>query len=202
MDPILFFLVQLFMGSEKYPYKGILDLFANRGFSEGNELGWTATDHTVFSTTVSTVGEQGFLQLLPIYVDHIFFPTTTNARYVVVSFFFILCIISHNAIQFCDLRGQLLKSTDSVLNAEIFTPLLSFRYITLISQVKMQALCIVNCKEKKNTSSDDLMWLRSAAATSSLLMSHSLMELSIRLQKLQAVDIEAKLQGLWIVYVH
>ena len=48
------------MGSEKYPYKGILDVFANRGFSDGNGLGWTATDHT-FSTTVSTAGEQGVL---------------------------------------------------------------------------------------------------------------------------------------------
>ena len=70
----------VFLGSEKYPYKGILDLFANRGFSSGTNA-WTDTDHTAF--TVSTAGEQGFLQLLPIYVDHILFPTITNARYVV-----------------------------------------------------------------------------------------------------------------------
>ena len=76
------------MGSEKYPYKGVLDLFANRGFSEGTNA-WTDTDHTAY--TMSTAGEQGFLQLLPIYVDHILFPTITNARYVVVSF--ILSII-------------------------------------------------------------------------------------------------------------
>ena len=76
------------MGSEKYPHKGILDLFANRGFSQGTNA-WTATDHTAY--TVSTAGEQGFLQLLPIYVDHILFPTITNARYVIVSL--ILCVI-------------------------------------------------------------------------------------------------------------
>ena len=64
------------MGSEKYPYKGVLDLLANRGFSNGTNA-WTDTDHTAY--TVSTAGEQGFLQLLPIYVDHILYPTLTNA---------------------------------------------------------------------------------------------------------------------------
>ena len=77
------------MGSEKYPYKGILDLFANRGFSQGTNA-WTGTDHTAY--TVSTAGEQGFLQLLPIYVDHILFPTITNAAYVVVSFIFCITL--------------------------------------------------------------------------------------------------------------
>ncbi len=66
----------VFMGSEKYPFKGILDLLANRGFSNGTNA-WTDTDHTAY--TVSTAGEQGFLQLLPIYVDHILYPTITKA---------------------------------------------------------------------------------------------------------------------------
>lgn len=66
----------VFMGSEKYPYKGILDLLANRGFSNGTNA-WTDTDHTAY--TISTAGEQGFLQLLPIYIDHILYPTITKA---------------------------------------------------------------------------------------------------------------------------
>jgi hypothetical protein len=33
------------MGSEKYPYKGIIDHLANRGFSHGTNA-WTDTDHT------------------------------------------------------------------------------------------------------------------------------------------------------------
>ncbi|KAF7306997.1 hypothetical protein MIND_00492500 [Mycena indigotica] len=69
----------VFMGSEKYPYKGILDHLANRGFSNGTNA-WTDTDHTAY--TVSTAGEQGLLQLLPIYVDHILYPTLTKAGYV------------------------------------------------------------------------------------------------------------------------
>jgi Zn-dependent M16 (insulinase) family peptidase len=69
----------VFMGSEKYPHKGVLDLLANRGFSNGTNA-WTDADHTAY--TISTAGEQGFLQLLPIYVDHILYPTITQAGFV------------------------------------------------------------------------------------------------------------------------
>lgn len=67
------------MGSEKYPYKGIIDHFANRGFSNGTNA-WTDTDHTAY--TLSTAGEQGFLQILPIFIDHILYPTITDAGFV------------------------------------------------------------------------------------------------------------------------
>ncbi|KAJ8084110.1 hypothetical protein PM082_002877 [Marasmius tenuissimus] len=69
----------VFMGSEQYPYKGIIDHLANRGYSNGTNA-WTDTDHTAY--TVVTAGEQGFLQLLPIYVDHILYPTMTKAGFV------------------------------------------------------------------------------------------------------------------------
>ena len=42
------------MGSEKYPYKGIIDHFANRGFSNGTNA-WTDTDHIAY--TFSTAGD-------------------------------------------------------------------------------------------------------------------------------------------------
>ena len=66
------------MGSEKYPYKGIVNRFANRAFAEGTNA-WTATDHTCY--TIETAGSQGFLQILPIYVDHILYPTLTKEAY-------------------------------------------------------------------------------------------------------------------------
>jgi Zn-dependent M16 (insulinase) family peptidase len=84
------------MGSEKYPYKGIIDHLANRGFSNGTNA-WTDNDHTgepamtspchlslycaILAYTASTAGEQGFLQLLPIYLDHILYPTMSNAAF-------------------------------------------------------------------------------------------------------------------------
>lgn len=69
----------VFMGSEKYPYKGVLDNLATRGFADGTNA-WTATDHTAY--TISTAGGKGFLQLLPVYVDHILYPTLTKSSFI------------------------------------------------------------------------------------------------------------------------
>ncbi|XP_022082849.1 uncharacterized protein C05D11.1-like [Acanthaster planci] len=69
----------IFLGSEKYPYKGVLDMLANRCLAQGTNA-WTDTDHTCY--TVMTAGSQGFLNLLPIYLDHVLYPTLTDAGYV------------------------------------------------------------------------------------------------------------------------
>jgi len=62
----------VFLGSEDYPYKEVLDLLANRCLAKRTNA-WTSTDHTCY--TVFTAGTSGFLQILPIYLDHILFPT-------------------------------------------------------------------------------------------------------------------------------
>jgi len=62
----------IFLGSEDYPYKEVLDLLANRCLAKRTNA-WTSTDHTCY--TVFTAGTSGFLQILPIYLDHILFPT-------------------------------------------------------------------------------------------------------------------------------
>ncbi|CAE6416736.1 unnamed protein product [Rhizoctonia solani] len=69
----------VFLGSEQYPFKGVLDNLANRAFSQGTNA-WTDTDHTAY--TISTAGSQGFLQLLPVYVDHILYPRIADADFV------------------------------------------------------------------------------------------------------------------------
>ena len=66
------------MGSENYPYKGIIDRLATRAFSAGTNA-WTAVDHTAY--TLRTAGDQGFLQILPVFVDHILYPTLTKAAF-------------------------------------------------------------------------------------------------------------------------
>ncbi|KAI9478470.1 MAG: Metalloenzyme, LuxS/M16 peptidase-like protein [Benjaminiella poitrasii] len=65
----------IFLGSEKYPYKGTLDSLAPRAYAPGTNA-WTDIDHTCY--TMTTAGSDGFLQLLPVYVDHILFPTLTD----------------------------------------------------------------------------------------------------------------------------
>ncbi|CAG8536091.1 8052_t:CDS:2 [Ambispora leptoticha] len=69
----------VFLGSELYPYKGVLDMLASRALSQGTNA-WTDTDNTCY--TITTVGNEGFLNLLPIYVDHILYPTLTDSGYV------------------------------------------------------------------------------------------------------------------------
>ncbi|KAI8327052.1 Metalloenzyme, LuxS/M16 peptidase-like protein [Choanephora cucurbitarum] len=68
----------VFLGSEQYPYKGVLDLLANRAIAQGTNA-WTDVDHTCY--TITTAGSEGFLKLLPIYVDHILYPTLTETGY-------------------------------------------------------------------------------------------------------------------------
>lgn len=64
----------VFMGSHKYPYKGLLDTVGNRLYLSTNA--WTAVDQTVY--TLTTAGWDGFKLLLPIYLDHLLNPTLTD----------------------------------------------------------------------------------------------------------------------------
>jgi Zn-dependent M16 (insulinase) family peptidase len=65
----------IFMGSQKYPYKGLLDTIGNKMYSVTNA--WTDTDQTVY--TLETAGWEGFRELLPVYLDHLFHPTLTDS---------------------------------------------------------------------------------------------------------------------------
>ncbi|XP_059607775.1 uncharacterized protein C05D11.1-like [Phlebotomus argentipes] len=69
----------IFLGSELYPYKGVLDLLANRCLASGTNA-WTDTDHTCY--TMTTAGSDGFLELLPIFLDHILYPTLSESGFI------------------------------------------------------------------------------------------------------------------------
>lgn len=68
----------VFLGSEDYPYKGVLDLLANRCLADGTNA-MTDTDYTSYS--ICTAGADGFMSILPVYLDHILFPTLTDQAY-------------------------------------------------------------------------------------------------------------------------
>ncbi|XP_076754478.1 uncharacterized protein C05D11.1 [Xylocopa sonorina] len=68
----------IFLGSEDYPYKGVLDLLANRCLASGTNAA-TQIDYTFY--TLTTAGSEGFLSLMPIYLDHILYPTLTDAGF-------------------------------------------------------------------------------------------------------------------------
>ena len=65
----------VFLGSARYPYKGVLDKLANRSLARGTNA-WTDTDHTAY--TLTTAGPEGFAAMLPIFLDHLLFPTMTD----------------------------------------------------------------------------------------------------------------------------
>ncbi|SBT77062.1 insulinase, putative [Plasmodium ovale] len=62
----------IFLGSHKYPHKGLLDFLAYKCLSEGTNA-WTSIDHTCY--TIETFGIEGFSNILPIYLDFILNPT-------------------------------------------------------------------------------------------------------------------------------
>ncbi|XP_066596217.1 uncharacterized protein C05D11.1-like [Prorops nasuta] len=68
----------IFLGSEDYPYKGVLDLIANRCFACGTNA-QTDVDNTYY--TMTTAGSDGFLSLLPIYIDHVLYPTLKESAF-------------------------------------------------------------------------------------------------------------------------
>jgi len=69
----------VFLGSQTHPHKGILDKLANRCMADGTNA-WTATDHTAY--TLSTAGSEGAINLMPIFADHVLFPTLTDSGFV------------------------------------------------------------------------------------------------------------------------
>ncbi len=69
----------IFLGSKDYPYAGILDILANKCFASGTNA-WTDVDNTTY--TLSTLEKCGFLQLLPVYLDHILNPLLNESGYI------------------------------------------------------------------------------------------------------------------------
>lgn len=63
-----------FMGSKKYPYRGVLDKVATRAYSNTNAF--TAPDHTAY--ILDSAGWKGFAQVMPMYLDHVMRPTITE----------------------------------------------------------------------------------------------------------------------------
>jgi len=55
-----------------------MDQLANRSLAKGINA-WTDVDHTAF--TLTTGGPQGFLSMLPVFLDHILFPMLTDAAF-------------------------------------------------------------------------------------------------------------------------
>lgn len=65
----------VFMGSKKYPYKGLLDTAGNLCMSSTNA--WTGVDQTVY--TLTSAGWKGFSKMFQAYLDHLLYPIITDS---------------------------------------------------------------------------------------------------------------------------
>ncbi len=91
----------VFLGCESLPYKGVLDSLAQMAYANGTNA-WTAQDHTTY--TLSSGSAKGVHTLLPLYLEHIFFPLLKPKQ-------FLTEVHSVNAdgddvgVVFCEMQG-------------------------------------------------------------------------------------------------
>lgn len=64
---------------------------------------WTETDNTVY--TLSCAGTEGFLRLLPVYLDHILFPTLTKSGFI-TEVYGITGTGEDNGAVYCEMQGR------------------------------------------------------------------------------------------------
>ncbi|GMM36072.1 Sdd3 protein [Saccharomycopsis crataegensis] len=110
----------VFMGSKKYPYKGLLDILGNIQFSGTNA--WTATDRTVY--TLETAGWEGFNNLLPVYLDHVLNPTLTDEGYY-TEVYHVDSAAKDKGVVYSEMEGRVFASwslLDLELNRTLFAP--------------------------------------------------------------------------------
>lgn len=60
-----------FTASQHYPYSNVLDAIAGRLMTQGVNAA-TDVDNTTY--TVESASEEGMLEIIPVYLDHILFP--------------------------------------------------------------------------------------------------------------------------------
>lgn len=64
---------------------------------------WTETDNTVY--TLSCAGSEGFLRLLPVYLDHILFPTLTKSGFI-TEIYSVTKDGEDNGAVYCEMQGR------------------------------------------------------------------------------------------------
>ncbi|VDO96850.1 unnamed protein product [Soboliphyme baturini] len=119
----------VFMGSRNYPYKGILDILANRCLASGTNA-WTEQNHTCY--TLSTAGSRGFLILLPLYLDHILFPMITSSQFI-TEVHHVTGSGEDGGVVYCEMQeheGNMSEMTYRMLQQKFFDEGCGYRYET------------------------------------------------------------------------
>ncbi|EUD65459.1 hypothetical protein C922_04199 [Plasmodium inui San Antonio 1] len=108
----------IFLGSHKYPYKGLLDSLAYKCLSEGTNA-WTSIDHTCY--TIETFGIEGFSNILPIYLDFILNPTLADDMFL-FEVHHIFENGTHNGVVYSEMKS-IENSCENIIERTVITNL-------------------------------------------------------------------------------
>jgi Zn-dependent M16 (insulinase) family peptidase len=100
----------IFMGTDNYP-RGYLDNLAIRSLSNGTNA-YTTEDHTAY--TITTVGQQGMLNVLPVFMDHVLHPKLSDDQFT-TEVFGIDGSAKHQGVVYCEMASRENTEADLVL---------------------------------------------------------------------------------------
>ncbi|KAI8826708.1 uncharacterized protein EV422DRAFT_511122 [Fimicolochytrium jonesii] len=93
----------VFCGSTLNGYtRGFLDSLANRCLSTGTNA-YTTEDHTAY--TITTAGSEGMLEILPVFLEHVLFPTLSEEQFV-TEVHHLDGDAKHQGVVYCEMAGR------------------------------------------------------------------------------------------------
>ncbi|KAJ3133441.1 hypothetical protein HDU90_005760 [Geranomyces variabilis] len=93
----------IFCGSTINGYRrGYLDYLANRCLSTGTNA-YTTEDHTAY--TITTAGSEGMTNLIPVFLEHVLFPTLREEQFV-TEVHHLDGDAKHQGVVFCEMAGR------------------------------------------------------------------------------------------------
>jgi Zn-dependent M16 (insulinase) family peptidase len=126
----------IFHASEQYPYSDTLQRVAFRHFSNKPNA-WTAHDSTVY--TISSAGEDSFLHVLPVYVDHILYPKLEESTFV-TEVFHINAEGQDAGVVYSELQGRQNAASDLIDFAYANTLLPKYHNLTTLIQLSRKVI--------------------------------------------------------------
>ncbi|KAI8915216.1 Metalloenzyme, LuxS/M16 peptidase-like protein [Powellomyces hirtus] len=93
----------IFCGSTINNYRrGYLDYLANRCLSTGTNA-YTTEDHTAY--TITTAGSEGMLEILPVFLEHVLYPTLREEQFV-TEVHHLDGEAKHQGVVYCEMAGR------------------------------------------------------------------------------------------------
>ncbi|TPX32519.1 hypothetical protein SmJEL517_g04347 [Synchytrium microbalum] len=100
----------IFCGSTSIPQRGYLDCLATRCLSTGTNA-YTTEDHTNY--TLTCAGEEGMIEVLPVFLDHVINPTLRDAQFI-TEVYHVDGDAKCQGVVYCEMAGREHSESDMV----------------------------------------------------------------------------------------